>query len=91
MSSLRYWSRTVALEIMPRERHALAGPESLFNLAAVHARLGEVEEALRVLEDLLSAPSRYAPNMLEDHFLLRPIHDDPRFKALMDRERDTAF
>ena len=80
-----------AVEIMPRERHALTGPESLFNLAAVHARLGEMDEALEVLEDLLSAPSRYAPNMLEDHFQLRPLHDDPRFKSLMDRERHTVF
>ena len=65
----------------------LGGP----GLAAVHARLGEVEAALEVLEDLLSAPSRRPPTMLEDHFRLRPIQDDPRFKALMDRERDRVF
>ena len=29
--------------------------------------------------------------MLEDHFRLRPIQDDPRFQELMDRERDTVF
>jgi tetratricopeptide (TPR) repeat protein len=80
-----------AVEIMPRERHALTGPESLFNLAAIHARLGEVDEALEVLENLLSAPSRYAPNMLEDHHRLRAIQADPRFIALMDRERNTVF
>ncbi|MCK5653414.1 MAG: hypothetical protein KAJ42_18645, partial [Gemmatimonadetes bacterium] len=80
-----------AVAIMPRERDALHGPFFLFDLAAVHARLGEVDEALEVLEDLLSAPARFAPNMLEDHFRLRPIQDDPRFQALMDRERGKAF
>jgi hypothetical protein len=80
-----------AVAIMPRERHAQSGPEFLFNLAALHAHFGELDGALEVLEELLSAPSRYAPNMLEDHFRLRPIHDDPRFKALMDRERNTVF
>jgi serine/threonine-protein kinase len=80
-----------AVEIMPRERDAVSGPHFLFDLAAVHARLGEVDEALEALEDLLSAPSRLAPNMLENHFRLRAIQEDPRFKALMDRERDRVF
>jgi hypothetical protein len=80
-----------AVEIMPRERDALGGPFFLSDLAAVHARLGDVDEALEVLEDLLSAPCRFAPNMLEDDFRFRPIQDDPRFKALMDRERDRVF
>jgi serine/threonine-protein kinase len=80
-----------AAELMSRERDALGGPMFLFNLAAAHARLGEVDEALEVLEDLLSAPARFAPNMLQDHFRLRPIQNDPRFKALIDRERDKVF
>jgi len=80
-----------AIDIMPRDRDAVGGNFFLFNLAAVHAQLGEVDEALEVLESLLSAPSRFPPNMLEDHFLLRPIHDDPRFRALMDRERERVF
>jgi tetratricopeptide (TPR) repeat protein len=81
-----------AVEIMPRERDAMDGPHQLFKLAAVYARLGEVDEALEVLEDLLNAPaSRFAPNVLENHYRLRPIQDDPRFRALMDRERDRVF
>lgn len=59
--------------------------------AAVHARLGETDMAVAVLKDLLSAPSPYTPNMLERHWRLRPIRDDPQFKALMDRERDRVF
>jgi len=80
-----------AVEIMPLERDALGAPYFLFNLAAVHARLGEVDEALEVLEVLLNVPSRFPPNILEDHFLLRPIRDDSRFKTLMDRERERVF
>ncbi len=80
-----------AVEIMPLERDALGAPYFLFNLAAVQARVGEFDEALELLEVLLNVPSRFPPNILEDHFLLRPIQDDPRFKALMDRERDRVF
>jgi TolB-like protein/Tfp pilus assembly protein PilF len=80
-----------AVAIMPRDRDAVNGTHFLFDLAAVHARLGDVDEALEVLEDLLSAPSSFPPTVLEDHFRLRPIQDDPRFQALMDRERDRVF
>jgi TolB-like protein/Flp pilus assembly protein TadD len=80
-----------ATELLSRERDALGGPFFLFDLAAVHAKLGEVQEAVAVLEDLLSAPARFAPNQLEDHFRLRPLHDDPSFQALMDRERERVF
>lgn len=80
-----------AVDIMPRSRDAMMGSHPLFELAAVHARFGEVDEAVDVLEELLSAPSHFSPNMLEVHYRLRPIHDDPRFKALMDRERDKVF
>lgn len=80
-----------ALEILPRDRDALGGPHLLFNLASVYARLGEADAAVEVLEDLLSAPSRYAPKMLETHFRLRFIRDDPGFRALMDRERARVF
>jgi hypothetical protein len=80
-----------AAGIMSRERDALGGPFFLFDLAAVHPHLGEVDEALEVLEDLLSAPARFAPRLLEDHFRLRPIQEDPRFQTLMDRERERVF
>jgi serine/threonine-protein kinase len=80
-----------AVEIMPRDRDAMNGPFQLFELAAVHARLGNVEEALEVLENLLSEPTLYSPAMLENLYRLRPIQDDPRFEALMDRERDRVF
>jgi tetratricopeptide (TPR) repeat protein len=80
-----------AVAILPRERDAFQGPNRLFDLASVYARLGEVDKALAVLEDLLSAPAQFSPQMLEHHFRLRPIQDDPRFKALMDREKDRVF
>jgi hypothetical protein len=60
-------------------------------LAAVYARLGAVEESLEALGRLLNVPSIYHPNVIEDHYRFRPIQDDPRFKALMDRERDKVF
>ena len=32
-----------------------------------------------------------SPQYLETHYLLRPLHSDPRFQALIDRERDRVF
>jgi hypothetical protein len=69
----------------------MGGPFLLFNLAATYARAGRTDEAISVLEDVLSLPSRFAPNMLEDHFRLRPIQGDPQFMALMDQERNRVF
>jgi serine/threonine-protein kinase len=80
-----------ARDLLPRAKDSLMGSRFLFDLAAVYARLGEVENALEALEDLLSAPSWFSPYRLEDEFRLRPIRDDPRFRALMDRERDRVF
>ena len=39
-----------AVAILPRERDAFQGPNRLFDLASVYARLGEVDKALAVLE-----------------------------------------
>jgi tetratricopeptide (TPR) repeat protein len=81
-----------AVEIMPRERDALAPSSTqLFFLAAVHARLGQVDEALQVLEDLLSSPSRFTSYRIESEFWMAPIRDDPGFQALMDEHRDRVF
>jgi TolB-like protein/predicted Zn-dependent protease len=81
-----------AVEIMPRERDAMAPSSTqLFFLAAVHARLGHVDEALEVLDDLLSEPSRYTSYRIETEFWMAPIRDDPGFKALMDEHRDRVF
>ena len=80
-----------AVEIMPVERDAMIGPHALFHLAAVLSRVGHVHEALDVLEQLLSVPSRYPAAVLENHFLLEPLWNNPRFQALIEAERNQVF
>jgi serine/threonine-protein kinase len=80
-----------AAELLPVERDALGGPEYLFVLAAVHARVGETEEALAILERVLTIPSRFSAAKLRTHYLLTPLHDDPAFLALLEREPGRVF
>jgi len=80
-----------ATEILPLEKDALTGPSQLFALAAVHARFGEVQEAVEILERLLTVPSRYSAPMLREHYLLRPLWDEPAFLALLEREPGRVF
>jgi tetratricopeptide (TPR) repeat protein len=80
-----------ALELRPIEADALAGPHFLLALASVHARFGEVEEAVALLERLLTIPSRFSAISLRNHYLLRPLHDEPEFLALLEREPGRVF
>lgn len=82
---------TTATELIPIEKDALSGPFHLFALAAVHAQLGDTEEALAILERLLTIPSRYSAGSLRLEFLLKPLHDDPAFMELLQREPGRVF
>jgi serine/threonine-protein kinase len=79
------------LELRPLDTDALAGPHFLLTLASVQARFGETQEALALLERLLTIPSRFSANSLRNHYLLRPLHNDPAFQALVDREPGRVF
>jgi len=80
-----------AVELLPVNRDAYVGPHQLFTLAAVHARLGDVEAALPLLEDILTMPSRFSGPMLRGHYLLASLQLDPRFQALIEREPGRVF
>jgi tetratricopeptide (TPR) repeat protein len=80
-----------ATEILPLERDALSGPFHLFTLAGVLAGFGEVEEAVEILERLLTVPSRYSAPMLRTHHLLRSLWHEPAFLDLLEREPGRVF
>lgn len=80
-----------ATELLPVERDALAGPDHLFALAAVHARLGEDDEALAILERLLTIPSLYSAGNLRNHYLLAGLKSDPAFLDLLERVPGRVF
>jgi len=87
--ALREAGRGVAL--MPLERDALDGTRRLFDLAVVHAHLGETAAAVEVLDRLLTVASRFSAAMLRKHYLLRPLWDDPAFLELLEREPGRVF
>lgn len=80
-----------AVELMPVNRDAMAGPNFLFALGLVRAQVGDSGGALRVLENLLTIPSRYSAGNLRNHYLLLPLHDDPEFLVLLEREPGRVF
>jgi tetratricopeptide (TPR) repeat protein len=55
--------------------------------AQAYAELGDVEEAVRHLEYLLSVPSLVTVHTLESRITWEPIWDHPSFQALLDRHR----
>jgi TolB-like protein/lipoprotein NlpI len=80
-----------AVEILPMERDVLSAPWYYLNLASVHAQFGEVDEALGLLETILSVPSRYPPGKMQDHYLLIPLREESRFQEMIEREWDRVF
>ncbi len=82
---------TAAVELLPVDRDTFSGPHQLFTLAVVYARFGEVQEALDILERLLTIPSEFSAAKLRTHYLLTPLHEDPSFLNLMEREPGSVF
>ena len=78
-------------EILSLERDALSAPFHLLTLAAVLSRFGEVEEAVQILERLLTVPSRYSAPMLRNHYLLQPLWNEPAFLEVLEREPGRLF
>jgi hypothetical protein len=80
-----------AVALVPLDPDAQAGPVHLFSLSAVLARFVEIEEAVAILERLLTVPSRYSAPVLRRHYLLRPLWNEPSFVDLLEREPGKVF
>ncbi len=95
--ALREGERAVALN--PLAQDAFDGPEQLSNLALIHARLGENEKALTMIETLLRTPGGvffYEASMSLWELRLRwqwdPLRSDPRFQEILNApEPATVF
>ena len=79
-----------AVELKPVARDHFEGPQELCNLALIHARLGENEEAISAIEELLQAPGGvffYEASTSLWELRLRwqwdPLRSDPRFQKLL--------
>ncbi|HEY2801387.1 MAG TPA: protein kinase [Chthoniobacterales bacterium] len=88
-----------AVQLQPRSRDAYDGPQRLANLALIHARVGDIDQAITMIQSLLQAPgcvSVYEASISLSDLRLRwqwdPLRKDPRFqKILAGPEPATAY
>ena len=74
------------VEMLTVADDALWGPGTSYVLAQIHARVGEAEPAIDLLEYVMSVRGAAGHiGMLELDPLLDPIRSDPRFQVLIER------
>jgi serine/threonine-protein kinase len=76
-----------AAELMPLSKNAITGAEILNSLASIYTIIGEYDLAIEQLEHLLSIPSEISVPYLKIWPEFTPLHDHPRFQALMEKYR----
>ena len=74
-----------AAELMPIAHDSLFGPGVLFNLAVVHAWLGDRDGALSALETLARTPGALNYGELKWDPALDTLRSEPSFKSILDR------
>jgi TolB-like protein/Tfp pilus assembly protein PilF len=74
-----------AVELLPESQDAFDGPRATAALAEIYACVGEHDEALRLLDHLLTVPSGLTVPTLKVDPVWDPLRKDPRFQALIDK------
>jgi TolB-like protein/Flp pilus assembly protein TadD len=74
-----------AVELLPESEDAFDGPGATAALAEIYTWVGEHDEALRLLEHLLTVPSGLTVWALKLDPSWDPLRTDPRFQALLDK------
>jgi tetratricopeptide (TPR) repeat protein len=80
VEAIREGERGVGL--MPISKHSLAGPYLQHLLARIYLLLGEKDQALNLLEELLRIPYLLSPGWLRVDPTFTPLRGDPRFERL---------
>jgi len=74
-----------AVELLPESQDAFDGPRGIAALAQIYVCTGESDEALRLVDHLLGAPSGLTIPVLKLDPVWDPLRHDPRFQALIDK------
>jgi len=74
-----------ALELMPTSKDVTVGNNLSIELAKIYTRVGEVDKALGLIEELLSIPSELSVGELRLDPVWDPLRDNPRFQALLEK------
>src|SRR5262245_16357327 len=74
-----------AVELLPESKDAFDGPQVTTTLAQIYASTGETDEALRLLDHLLTVPNGLTVPVLKLDPAWDPLREDPRFQALIDK------
>jgi len=81
-----------AIDSLPVEKDALSGPRLVCALAQIEARTGRPEEAVKILRQLLTAPSGEVVSIarLKIDPVWDPIRNDPGFQKLLSEPEPTT-
>ncbi len=71
-----------AIELLPLSQDAFDGSTLLEDVAAIHARVGDADAAIEIIEKLLAIPSYLSPALLGIDPKWTPLRGDPRFVRL---------
>lgn len=72
-----------AIDLLPLTRDAFYGLSYLQDMAIIYTLLGDQEEALDQLEQLLTIPSWFSPSWLRIDIRFASLSDNPRFRNLI--------
>jgi hypothetical protein len=75
----------LSVDLMPVSKEAYKGSYRVRDLATIYVMVGEHDAALDQVEYLLSIPASFSVQTLRLHPDWDPLHDDPRFQALLDK------
>jgi serine/threonine protein kinase/TolB-like protein/predicted Zn-dependent protease len=71
------------VDLLPVSKDALGGFSQVERLARIYAMVGEYDEAIRLLEYLMSIPGDLGIGSLRLDPAWKPLRDNPRFQALL--------
>ncbi len=73
------------MELLPESVDAFDGPGYTQNLAEVYMIVGEYDQALPIVDGLLSRPSNLTVALLKLSPIWDPVRNDPRFIAILQK------